>query len=205
MQKRVWWWLELVVYMGLMLSNPSITSQIRPWAHFIPTVVVFAVDGLSILSSIYSTKSTVKIWDLVDPKMDGAPHLIQSVESNRRFAHYCGWKLNSREESCLVNSRSKGGWFYCTISLQWLLYWTADKQISACDPYRWKDQCYFTNLQKCTESLVRYSLAICCGSLTAGNSSTLWELTIYELGKCRKNGFLYIFFVQWKYKTLLTL
>jgi len=90
MQKRVWWWLELVVYMGLMLSNPSITSQIRPWAHFIPTVVVFAVDGLSILSSIYSTKSTVKIWDLVDPKMDGAPHLIQSVESNRRFAHYCG-------------------------------------------------------------------------------------------------------------------
>ena len=68
-----------------------------------------------------------------------------------------------------------------------------------------KDQCYFTNLQKCTESLVRYSLAICCGSLTAGNSSTLWELTNFELGKCRKNGFLYIFFVQWKYKTLLTL
>lgn len=64
--------------MGLMLANPSIISQIRPWAHFIPTVVVFAVDGL------YSTKSTVKIWDLVDPKMDGAPHLFQSVESNRR-------------------------------------------------------------------------------------------------------------------------
>jgi hypothetical protein len=84
MQKRVWWWLELVVYMGLMLANPSIISQIRPWAHFIPTVVVFAVDGLSILSSIYSTKYTVKIWDLVDPKMDGAPHLFQSVESNRR-------------------------------------------------------------------------------------------------------------------------
>jgi hypothetical protein len=49
MQKRVWWWLELVVYMGLMLANPSIISQIRPWAHFIPTVVFFAVDGLSIL------------------------------------------------------------------------------------------------------------------------------------------------------------
>ena len=89
--------------MGSMLANPSITTQIRPRAHFIPTVVVFAVDGLSILSSIYSTKSTVKIWDLVDPKMDGAPHLFQSVESNRRFAHYCMWlktKLKRRELPC---------------------------------------------------------------------------------------------------------
>ncbi|KAJ6877741.1 hypothetical protein NC651_030483 [Populus alba x Populus x berolinensis] len=59
--------------MGLMLANPSITTQIRPRAHFVPTAVVFAVDGISILSSIYSTKTTVKIWDLVDPKMDGAP------------------------------------------------------------------------------------------------------------------------------------
>ncbi|KAL3584225.1 hypothetical protein D5086_015286 [Populus alba] len=44
---------------GVILANRLIIQQIRPRAHFVPTSVVSADDGLSILTYVYSTKSPV--------------------------------------------------------------------------------------------------------------------------------------------------
>ncbi|KAG6768510.1 hypothetical protein POTOM_027431 [Populus tomentosa] len=44
---------------GVILANQLIIQQIRPRAHFVPTSVVSADDGLSILTYVYSTKSPV--------------------------------------------------------------------------------------------------------------------------------------------------
>lgn len=41
---------------GVILANQLIIRQIRPRAHFVPTSVVSADDGLSILTYVYSTK-----------------------------------------------------------------------------------------------------------------------------------------------------
>lgn len=41
---------------GVILANQLIIQQIRPRAHFVPTSVVSADDGLSILTYVYSTK-----------------------------------------------------------------------------------------------------------------------------------------------------
>ncbi|KAG6767389.1 hypothetical protein POTOM_028593 [Populus tomentosa] len=44
---------------GVILANRLITQQMRPRAHFVPTSVVSADDGLSILTYVNSTKSPV--------------------------------------------------------------------------------------------------------------------------------------------------
>ncbi|CAK7328295.1 unnamed protein product [Dovyalis caffra] len=44
---------------GVVLANQLITHQISPQAHVVPTSFVSAVDGLSMLSYIYSSKSPV--------------------------------------------------------------------------------------------------------------------------------------------------
>jgi hypothetical protein len=41
---------------GMILADQFMFSVVDPIAHFVPTSVVSAVDGLSILSYIYSTK-----------------------------------------------------------------------------------------------------------------------------------------------------